>query len=317
MVFNRVGGSNWGIIASIVVFAIVASSLLFLIRDLSAVDAAFSDAAADASVKYQGEAQAFIEESCFTPSGLREEDCAAKAREVARESQRKEQDLAAQNITAWWTKVMGIAALFGMAISALGIWLVKTTFDETRRSNEIARESLVTSNRAWLRVTADTDIRIKFYNDSIDARAFFNVENIGKSVAKEVKMFAIFQIIGGGDIVGFGKHQLPNPIYTSDRNGLSIWPGKDHNFVRQVSGASPALVGISTGSFHVLMKAVVQYKTIYDTPDDEFRITEAIYQLIPAHHAKFGEHNIPTQLGSVNMVNCNLELISAGGWRIS
>ena len=33
---------------------------------------------------------------------------------------------------------MGIAALIGMALSAIGVWLVKTTFDETRTANEIA-----------------------------------------------------------------------------------------------------------------------------------------------------------------------------------
>jgi hypothetical protein len=126
------------IVITVAGLAFVASALFLLVRDLSAVDSAYSHAATDAAVKYQRDAHAYIKERCFAPPGLGEIDCASKADEAAREGQRKEQDLAAQNITAWWTKVMGIAALIGMALSAIGVWLVKTTFDESQRANDIA-----------------------------------------------------------------------------------------------------------------------------------------------------------------------------------
>jgi hypothetical protein len=146
MVSDRSNGIYRSVIAAVVGLAIVAVALSFLISDLSTVDSAYSHAAADAAVEYERDASTYIEKRCFTPTGLGEPDCAAKAHEAAREGQRKEQDLAAQNITAWWTKVMGIAALIGMALSAVGVWLVKTTFDETRKSNEIARMS----QRPWI-----------------------------------------------------------------------------------------------------------------------------------------------------------------------
>lgn len=128
--------------------ALVTILLSFLVRDLSAVDSAYRHAAADSSIKYQRNSEAYIKERCFSPAGLREVDCAAEAREAAREGQRKEQDLAAQNITAWWTKVMGIAALIGMALSAVGVWLVKTTFDETQKANVLTK----LGQRPWLSV---------------------------------------------------------------------------------------------------------------------------------------------------------------------
>ena len=166
------------IIATVAGLAVLATLLFFLIRDLSSVDSAYSHTAADASVEYQGDASAYIEKRCFSPTGLREEDCAAKAREAAREGQRKEQDLAAQNITAWWTKVMGIAALIGMALSAVGVWLVKTTFNETRKANDIAAKH----QRAWVQV----HLKVIDHESADHHSVAVEVENIGASVATNV-----------------------------------------------------------------------------------------------------------------------------------
>jgi hypothetical protein len=149
MVSDRSNGIYRRVVA-LIGLAIVAAALFFLIRDLSTVDAAYRNSAANASIKYHRDAEAYVKESCITSTGLREVDCATKADEAAREGQRKEQDLAAQNITAWWTKVMGIAALIGMALSAVGVWLVKTTFDETRKANQIARETMRRQLRAYI-----------------------------------------------------------------------------------------------------------------------------------------------------------------------
>ena len=135
------------IIATVAGLAIVASAIFLLIRDLSTVDSAYRHSAANASIKYQADANSNIKERCLSATAFAEEDCTAKAYEAAREGQRKEQELAAQNITAWWTKVMGIAALIGMALSAVGVWLVKTTFDETRKANEIAKMAIEIENR--------------------------------------------------------------------------------------------------------------------------------------------------------------------------
>jgi hypothetical protein len=79
-----------------------------------------------------------IEGVCLSPSA--QPDCVEETRQTQRESERQEYDLAAQRMSAWWAQVMGVAALIGMGLSAVGVWLVKTTFDETRKGNEIARD---------------------------------------------------------------------------------------------------------------------------------------------------------------------------------
>lgn len=105
-------------------------------------------------------------------------DCIAEANQSARENEREEQDLAAQKITAWWTKVMSIAALIGIAVSAAGVYLVKTTFDETRKANDLSAKF----QRAWLKVT----LKIIDHEGSAGYSAGIEVENIGASVATDV-----------------------------------------------------------------------------------------------------------------------------------
>jgi hypothetical protein len=125
-----------------------------------------------------------------------QETCISESRQAARENEREEQDLAAQKITAWWTKVMGIAALIGMGLSAVGVWLVKTTFDETKESNRIARqaakssaddarksrEAMIAAERAIVFVTHGRQ------DGSVDSEGqwtgiYFGIDNKGKSNA--------------------------------------------------------------------------------------------------------------------------------------
>lgn len=199
-------------IATITGLAIVAAVLWLLVRDLSAVDLAYSHAAADASVKYERDADAYVKKTCFPPSGFGEVNCAGKADEAKREGQRKEQDLAAQNITAWWTKIMGIAALIGMGLSAVGVWLVKTTFDETRLANVLAESHQRARMKPLLEV------------GNLDADGLLPCgikgENIGVSVALNVS--ATFRLLNSrGD-----------PVNESERADFdyTVKPGASESF---------------------------------------------------------------------------------------
>lgn len=74
--------------------------------------------------------------------------CVTEAFEAKREYEYNQSDLVAQRQSALWAYIMAAAAVFGIALSAVGVWLVKTTFDETRKANEIAKAS----QRPWLSV---------------------------------------------------------------------------------------------------------------------------------------------------------------------
>jgi hypothetical protein len=269
------------IVITVAGLAFVASALFLLVRDLSTVDSAYSHAATDAAVKYQRDAHAYIKERCFAPPGLGEIDCASKADEAAREGQRKEQDLAAQNITAWWTKVMGIAALIGMALSAIGVWLVKTTFDETRKANDLAK----LHQRARVQVNLEVgDLKQGFLILALRG------ENIGGSVALDASVqFSMSECpmnpftplpdasfehtVRPGDKAAFSVMtapvQFPQPFYVGGRASYRDIFGDTHEtwFCFLIEAANPNLPLSAYIKGQSPLARVAQAKTIL-WPDD-------------------------------------------------
>ena len=144
--------SNWSIIATLIGLATV----YWLVGDLASVSRQIQSEATDRSHEYGKDADSYVERRCEGLAATASEDCTRQTDQAARENQRVELDIAAQRMTAWWTQVMGVAALMGMALSAIGVWLVWTTFRETKAANEIAKEG----QRAWL------------YIESIEARQY-------------------------------------------------------------------------------------------------------------------------------------------------
>ena len=55
-----------------------------------------------------------------------------------RDNRRDYADLVAQQTSALWTSIMGVAAVTGMMLSVVGVWLVFATFRETRRTADEA-----------------------------------------------------------------------------------------------------------------------------------------------------------------------------------
>jgi hypothetical protein len=108
------------------------------------------------SAKYTADTYSPAYDSCFRLPVDSQANCVAEANNEYRENERKEQDLIAQQTTAVWTFLMGCAAIIGMSLSALGVYLVWTTFRETRKANEKAAEAnSIAQNaskvgRAWM-----------------------------------------------------------------------------------------------------------------------------------------------------------------------
>jgi hypothetical protein len=155
--------------------------------DLSSVSDSYEHSAADASTHYAENAEKLIGYACRPLTAAEKQKCIDQAEQFARENQRIEQDLAAQKVTAWWTKIMGIAALIGMGLSAVGVWLVKTTFDETRKSNAIAQRALLIENRPWLVVKS-------INTESVDVVSIETADNVKIGIV--VRFEYVFEIIG-------------------------------------------------------------------------------------------------------------------------
>ncbi|WP_209348697.1 hypothetical protein [Pontixanthobacter sp. CEM42] len=112
------------------------------------------------------------------------EEASAEARSALREQERAELDLVAQQKMALWTAVMGIAAMIGMGLSALGIWLVWTTFRETRRQARIAEDNLE-SFRATERGYCEIELSGGTASKTSDVLDFSaKITNTGRSTVK-------------------------------------------------------------------------------------------------------------------------------------
>lgn len=121
----------------------------FIISDFSATDRAYIKNAAHESQNYADQTQYRIRDACGPVASVGHQDCVAKEDATAREYERNEYDLAAQMTMAWWTKIMGAAAVLGVLLSAVGVYLIWETFRETKAvaatgqaANKIAREAV-------------------------------------------------------------------------------------------------------------------------------------------------------------------------------
>lgn len=114
--------------------------------------------------------------------------CLNEAFEAQREYENIQVDLAAQNKSALWASVMGAAAVIGMFLSAVGVFLVKTTFNETRKAADAAVENLRIyreAERAFLK-----PVGVELFEIESQIRYGFEIifENNGRSYAEIYKM---------------------------------------------------------------------------------------------------------------------------------
>ena len=93
-----------------------------------------------------------VRNRCLLLARFEKMECAVKSRDEHRAYDTNEQGLVAQKTSALWTMIMGCAAIFGMVVSAVGVYLVWTTFAETRRANEIASDTAKRQLRAYCNV---------------------------------------------------------------------------------------------------------------------------------------------------------------------
>ena len=95
------------------------------------------------------------------------------------------EDLQAQRVMAWWTRIMGMAAAVGIFLGGVSIWLIWRTWDATREAAENSRKTLsayIAKERAHLLVRGAKYAYLDKipYPNCISA----NLENRGSSPAR-------------------------------------------------------------------------------------------------------------------------------------
>ena len=156
------------------------------------IQALYDQEAQHRGANYAERAANQVEQSCIGMTPPQKAKCLKIAeseyRLKIRDNQREQDDLAAQQTSALWTSIMGIAALIGMALSAVGVAFVWTTFQETRVANDIARENMFAAYRPRLHIDVRGSLvandEIKQFGDNetqriINMQAVATIENLG------------------------------------------------------------------------------------------------------------------------------------------
>lgn len=122
--------------------------------------AKYENASRYRAADYAADAEKQIGQTCFGIPVAQQPAClkkaATEARLKERDNQHNETDLVAQQTSALWTSIMGIAAVIGMALSVVGVYLVWTTFHETKRTNRISMMENARSTRRAVAAGAET-----------------------------------------------------------------------------------------------------------------------------------------------------------------
>lgn len=146
-----------------------------------------------------------IHSRCFGSSSLSKRNCSVDAHREERRNEREEQDLVAQKTSALWTFLMGAAAIAGVLLSTIGVWLVYITFEETRRGNELAkgaaersakeaeatRRHLIRTERAVIRVIGMTGVSSSDREGWVDL--ILTIQNEGRSNAWNLERWIAFR----------------------------------------------------------------------------------------------------------------------------
>jgi hypothetical protein len=112
-------------------------------------------------------------------------NCITAEQEAANDAERSEYDLEAQKIMANWTRVMGKAAIVGMGVGILGLFLIFVTFWETRKAADAGREAnIIAREQQRARIVASAkSVQISAHQEAL----VLSCENIGASPALRLR----------------------------------------------------------------------------------------------------------------------------------
>ena len=155
---------NLSTLVGLATAAVIAVCVIGFTWTVSARQAARTEQARHYASGYADSTQSRIERACrgSDPASVRQ--CVAEQIQAARESQRAEYDLSAQQSMSDWAAVMAALTLATFIATAIGVWFVKRTLDATleavedtsnatqlmRDANLIARQANERSLRAYI-----------------------------------------------------------------------------------------------------------------------------------------------------------------------
>jgi hypothetical protein len=199
-----------------------------------------------APAAYSDAAKNKAQQDCIGSEGSAAFECIYEKVKASQEQARAEQDLDAQQRSANGTAITAIIALIGLAVSVVGIGLVYTTFNETRKSNALIHDA----QRAWISV----ELKPTFIHptipkgwkgpdenpEEIRVSAGITLKNIGNSSAKIESVYFFCIPVGtmsAENIEGMTRseanmiHHVPNAIIPTGKIEIDIIKAFPFNWV--------------------------------------------------------------------------------------
>lgn len=238
-----------------------------------AESSSFARSAAERQSSIHSAQKAEVASSCQLVGTKPDPSCALPIVRQARESARAEAELAAQQQSAAWTQLMAIVAVVGAALSFLGVFLVWTTFDETRRSNAIAREALDGQLRPWIDFQVDLG-HVAYVSGSLKASIAIQFRHHGAAPALFVSYIADLFV---EDMPSERALNLLPSLFAEEWHNYSnktVFPGEKwaKNCVTELENVQP-------GPTKITLVVGVRYKSPYSA---KFKMTSRIYDLFVA-----------------------------------
>jgi len=261
-----------GLIAGIVVAVLIAAA--FIGWGLCKT-AEYEREANNQAREYAAYTDKKIRKACLSLPPVYQKDCAAEARHEQRNNERNEYDLVAQRKSALWAYIMGAAAVIGMGLSVIGVFLVWTTFDATRKANVIANDALDGQLRPWVNFDAEFG-SLQCVGGTLKIRAKTEFKNMGTSPALYLTYAtALFNEPWPGERV---FNYMPT-LFEGDarkHHDRTLFPGE-----KWERGFPAELREAPTGAHPLMLVVAVRYRSPYSKT---YRYTCKIYDLRDPEH---------------------------------
>ncbi len=234
--------------------------------------AKYEQQAKDKIGKYTEYTRDKVTDACTESEKSEKIKCVNEAFEAKREYEYNQSDLVAQRQSALWAYIMAAAAVFGIALSAVGVWLVKTTFDETRKANEIAADTAKRQLRAYIHPERVVPLQ---HRDPITQSIWWSFyvvwKNSGITPATNAEMITWSEIVDGvlADDFKFDK-------IADDRALLSFGPNSSMDSAR-VTISDEEVRQIAARDKTLYLWGWVKYQDIF--PESPERCAKFCYRL--------------------------------------
>lgn len=234
--------------------------------------------AARNSANYAEDARNDVAAKCGALTGQARNDCSDEINDAARENQREEGDLAAQQTMALWTAVMGGMAVVGVSLSGIGVYLIWQTWGETQNAAKAGQEAnriALSTQRPWI----NFDIRVwrfTFAEGVASIKLMVEAKNDGNSPAQRVSIVPYFEPGETSQALIFNR--VPLMFGTEQHHGWHermMFHGEEWRYECEVQGT-----GLSEGEGSLSLVVSMRYQR----PGSyrQFHYTTKIYDLVDA-----------------------------------